>query len=171
MRSSLIYGVYEKLIDRESAFEILSQKQELLEEERRQAEEEKERIRRQKEGRRLPLKLSAPGVPPSDNERQIRHPGRDARSGGQECQTSDYNSTGTHPYAKPAGRHFSEKDKYNKSMLTILFKHYWLENKRSRLLPQPGSNDLHGTDGLYFVVIFVMLGFMLPHILAEQFGQ
>ncbi|MFA7389436.1 MAG: helicase HerA-like domain-containing protein, partial [Proteiniphilum sp.] len=49
LRSSLIYGVYEKLIDRESAFEILSQKQELLEEERRQAEEEKERIRRQKE--------------------------------------------------------------------------------------------------------------------------
>ncbi|HPD86273.1 MAG TPA: DUF853 family protein, partial [Proteiniphilum sp.] len=49
MRSSLIFGVYEKLIDRESAFEILSQKQELLEEERRQAEEEKERIRRQKE--------------------------------------------------------------------------------------------------------------------------
>lgn len=55
MRSSLIYGVYEKLIDRESAFEILSQKQELLEEERRQAEEEKERIRRQKEEQKAAL--------------------------------------------------------------------------------------------------------------------
>ncbi|HOO94126.1 MAG TPA: DUF853 family protein [Proteiniphilum sp.] len=55
MRSSLIFGVYEKLIDRESAFEILSQKQELLEEERRQAEEEKERIRRQKEEQKAAL--------------------------------------------------------------------------------------------------------------------
>ena len=55
LRSSLIYGVYEKLIDRESAFEILSQKQELLEEERRQAEEEKERIRRQKEEQKAAL--------------------------------------------------------------------------------------------------------------------
>jgi DNA helicase HerA-like ATPase len=55
LRRSLIYGVYEKLIDRESAFEILSQKQELLEEERRQAEEEKERIRRQKEEQKAAL--------------------------------------------------------------------------------------------------------------------
>ena len=55
LRSSLIYGVYEKLIDRESALEILSQKQELLEEERRQAEEEKERIRRQKEEQKAAL--------------------------------------------------------------------------------------------------------------------
>ncbi len=55
MRSSLIFGVYEKLIDRESAPEILSQKQELLEEERRQAEEEKERIRRQKEEQKAAL--------------------------------------------------------------------------------------------------------------------
>jgi hypothetical protein len=55
LRSSLIYGVYEKLIDRDSAFEILSQKQELLEEERRQAEEEKERIRRQKEEQKAAL--------------------------------------------------------------------------------------------------------------------
>ncbi|MDD4799757.1 MAG: helicase HerA-like domain-containing protein [Proteiniphilum sp.] len=55
LRSSLIYGVYEKLIDRESAFEILSQKQELLEEERRLAEEEKERIRRQKEEQKAAL--------------------------------------------------------------------------------------------------------------------
>jgi hypothetical protein len=54
-RSSLIYGVYEKLIDRESAYEILSHKQELLEEERRQAEEEKERIRRQKEEQKAAL--------------------------------------------------------------------------------------------------------------------
>lgn len=48
-RSSLIYGVYEKLIDRESAYEILSNKQDLLEEERRLAAEEKERIIKQKE--------------------------------------------------------------------------------------------------------------------------
>ncbi|MPM65379.1 hypothetical protein SDC9_112275 [bioreactor metagenome] len=53
MRQSLIYGVYEKLIDRESAFEILSKKQELLADEREQAEAEKERIRREKEERRL----------------------------------------------------------------------------------------------------------------------
>src|SRR5690554_246983 len=55
LRSSLIYGVYEKLIDRESAYEILSHKQNLLEEERRQAEEEKERIRRQKEEQKAAL--------------------------------------------------------------------------------------------------------------------
>jgi len=55
IRSSLIYGVYEKLIDRESAYEILSQKQELLEEERRQAAEEKERIRQQKEEQKAAL--------------------------------------------------------------------------------------------------------------------
>jgi hypothetical protein len=53
MKQSLIYGVYEKLVDRESAFEILSQKQELLAEEREQAEAEKERIRLEKEERRL----------------------------------------------------------------------------------------------------------------------
>lgn len=55
IRSSLIYGVYEKLIDRESAFEILSKKQELLEEERRLAAEEKERIRQQKEAQKAAL--------------------------------------------------------------------------------------------------------------------
>ena len=55
IQSSLIYGVYEKLIDRESAFEILSEKQELLEEERRRAEKRKERIRKQKEERRAAL--------------------------------------------------------------------------------------------------------------------
>ncbi len=53
MHASLIYGVYEKLIDRESAFEILSKKQELHAEERQQAEAEKERIRQEKEARRL----------------------------------------------------------------------------------------------------------------------
>ena len=51
IRSSLIYGVYENYIDRESAYEILSKKQELLEEERKRAEEEKERIRQQKEAK------------------------------------------------------------------------------------------------------------------------
>ncbi|SDZ96015.1 hypothetical protein SAMN05216331_11213 [Porphyromonadaceae bacterium KH3R12] len=55
IRSSLIYGVYEKLIDRESAFEILSKKEELLEEERRLAAEEKERIRQQKEAQKAAL--------------------------------------------------------------------------------------------------------------------
>ena len=55
LRSSLIYGVYEKLIDRESAYEILSHKQELLEEERHQAAEEKERIRQQKEEQKAAL--------------------------------------------------------------------------------------------------------------------
>ena len=49
MHRSLMYGVYEKMIDRESAYEILSQKEELLEEERQKAAEEKERIRQQKE--------------------------------------------------------------------------------------------------------------------------
>ncbi|GAE16776.1 helicase HerA-like domain-containing protein [Bacteroides pyogenes] len=49
IKSSLIYGVYEKLIDRESAYEVLSRKEELLDTERRQAAAEKERIRRQKE--------------------------------------------------------------------------------------------------------------------------
>lgn len=49
IKSSLIYGVYEKLIDRESAFEILSHKQNLLEEERQKATEEKERLQKQKE--------------------------------------------------------------------------------------------------------------------------
>lgn len=55
IRRSLIYGVYEKLIDRESAFEILSEKEELLEEERRLAAEEKERIRQQKEAQKAAL--------------------------------------------------------------------------------------------------------------------
>lgn len=55
IRSSLIYGVYEDLIDRESAFEILSKKDELLEEERRLAAEEKERIRQQKEAQKAAL--------------------------------------------------------------------------------------------------------------------
>lgn len=55
VRSSLIYGVYEKLIDRESAYEILSKKQDLLEEERRLAAEEKERIRQQKEAQKAAL--------------------------------------------------------------------------------------------------------------------
>lgn len=55
MRSSLIYGVYEKLVDRESAYEILSQRQELLEEERQQAAAEKERIRQQKEAQKAAL--------------------------------------------------------------------------------------------------------------------
>jgi DNA helicase HerA-like ATPase len=49
LKSSLIYGVYEQLIDRESTYEILSKKQDLLAEERRLAAEEKERIRIQKE--------------------------------------------------------------------------------------------------------------------------
>ena len=55
IRSSPIYGVYEKLIDRESAFEVLSKKQDLLEEERRLAAEEKERIRLQKEAQKAAL--------------------------------------------------------------------------------------------------------------------
>ncbi|NLJ01844.1 MAG: DUF853 family protein, partial [Bacteroidales bacterium] len=52
MRASLIYGVYEDFIDRESAYEILSKKQELLEEERQLAAEEKERVRLQREERK-----------------------------------------------------------------------------------------------------------------------
>mgnify|MGYP000856611598 FL=1 len=55
IRSSLIYGVYENFIDRESAFEILSKKQELLEEERRLAAKEKERVRLQKETQKAAL--------------------------------------------------------------------------------------------------------------------
>lgn len=53
-------------------------------------------------------------------------------------------------------------------MLNILFKHYWLENKRS-----PGFyrnlavTIFMGLMVLYFVLLFVLLGFMLPQILAE----
>ena len=49
LRESLLYGVYENLIDRESAYEILSRKENLLDEERRLADEERERVRLQKE--------------------------------------------------------------------------------------------------------------------------
>lgn len=49
IKRSLIYGVYEKLVDRESAFEILSKKEELHEEERQRAADEKARIQKQKE--------------------------------------------------------------------------------------------------------------------------
>jgi hypothetical protein len=55
IKSSFIFGVYEKSIDRESAYEILSRKQELLEEERNRAEEEKERILQQKEAQKALL--------------------------------------------------------------------------------------------------------------------
>ena len=49
MNQSLVYGIYEKYFDRESAFEILSKKQEHQEVERQKAETEKEYIRQQKE--------------------------------------------------------------------------------------------------------------------------
>jgi|LSQX01.1.fsa_nt_gb DNA helicase HerA-like ATPase len=49
INSSLVYGVYEKLIDRESAFEIISRRQDLLAEEQQQAVLEKEAIAKQKE--------------------------------------------------------------------------------------------------------------------------
>ncbi|MDR1859815.1 MAG: DUF853 domain-containing protein [Bacteroidales bacterium] len=49
IKQSFVYGIYEKLIDRESAFEILSKKQELADDERRKAEEEKNRVKQQKE--------------------------------------------------------------------------------------------------------------------------
>lgn len=52
IRASLIYGIYEKLVDRESAYEILSKKQELHAEERQKAEAEKERIRQEREAKR-----------------------------------------------------------------------------------------------------------------------
>ena len=52
LKKSLIFGIYEKLVDRESAFEILSQKDSLLEEERQKAAAEKERIQQQKEADR-----------------------------------------------------------------------------------------------------------------------
>ena len=55
IRRSLIYGVYEKMIDRESAYEIISKKQELLEDERQKAEVEKERIRKEKEALKAQL--------------------------------------------------------------------------------------------------------------------
>ena len=55
IRSSLIYGVYEKLIDRESAYEILTHKKELLEGERQKAAQEMERIRQQKEAQKALL--------------------------------------------------------------------------------------------------------------------
>lgn len=44
INSSLLYGIYENTVDRESAFELLSQKQELLEEERQRALDEKNRL-------------------------------------------------------------------------------------------------------------------------------
>ena len=49
VRRSLIYGVYEKLIDRESAYEILSQRQELLHIEQQKAAEEKKAIAKRRE--------------------------------------------------------------------------------------------------------------------------
>ncbi len=49
IRRSNVFGIYEKLIDRESAYEIISKQQELLEEEHKKAEEEKQRIREQRE--------------------------------------------------------------------------------------------------------------------------
>ena len=49
INSSLVYGVYEKLIDRESAFEIISRRQDLLAEEQRQAALQKEAAAKQKE--------------------------------------------------------------------------------------------------------------------------
>lgn len=52
IKSSLIFGIYEELIDRESAYEILSQRDELLENERKAAEEEKERLRQQREAQK-----------------------------------------------------------------------------------------------------------------------
>lgn len=55
LKSSLIYGVYEKLVDRESAYEILSKKEDLLEEERQRAAEEKERIQQQKAAQKAAL--------------------------------------------------------------------------------------------------------------------
>lgn len=53
IRSSFIYGVYEKMIDRESAFEVLSQRQELLVEERQRALEEQARIKERKQAEQL----------------------------------------------------------------------------------------------------------------------
>jgi DNA helicase HerA-like ATPase len=49
IRRSLIYGVYEKLIDRESAYEILSERQDLLHIEQQRAAEEKAAIAKQRE--------------------------------------------------------------------------------------------------------------------------
>ena len=49
VKGSLIYGIYENMTDRESAYEILSKKQDLQEDERRRAEEEKVRARQLKE--------------------------------------------------------------------------------------------------------------------------
>ena len=49
IRRSLIYGVYEKLIDRESAYEILSERQDLLYKEQQKAAQEKEAIAKQRE--------------------------------------------------------------------------------------------------------------------------
>ena len=58
IRQSLVYGVYEKLIDRESAYEIISQKQDLLDEERQRAEAEKERIRLEKEAQKAQMEAA-----------------------------------------------------------------------------------------------------------------
>lgn len=49
IHDSLVYGVYEKLIDRESAYEIISKRQDLKAEEQRQAELQKEALAREKE--------------------------------------------------------------------------------------------------------------------------
>ena len=46
---SLVYGVYEKLIDRESAFEIISKRQDLLAKEQQQAMLEKEALAQRRE--------------------------------------------------------------------------------------------------------------------------
>lgn len=49
INNSLVYGVYEKLIDRESAYEILSERQDLLKQEQEKAALEKEAIAQQRE--------------------------------------------------------------------------------------------------------------------------
>ena len=55
IQGSLVYGVYEKLIDRESAYEILSQRQDLLADEQEKAALEKEAITKQREQQKAQL--------------------------------------------------------------------------------------------------------------------
>ncbi len=55
IRRSLIYGVYEKLIDRESAYEILSERQDLFHQEQQKAAQEKEVLAKQREQQKAQL--------------------------------------------------------------------------------------------------------------------
>lgn len=55
IRQSLVFGIYEKTEDRESAYEILSNRQQAESLEKQKEEDEKQRIRQQKEAQKAQI--------------------------------------------------------------------------------------------------------------------